>query len=25
VTGTTILADGGVVAYIGPGGRPSDQ
>jgi NAD(P)-dependent dehydrogenase (short-subunit alcohol dehydrogenase family) len=25
VTGTTILADGGVAAYIGPGGRPSDQ
>ncbi len=25
VTGTTILADGGVVAYIGPGGRPSAQ
>jgi NAD(P)-dependent dehydrogenase (short-subunit alcohol dehydrogenase family) len=25
VTGTTILADGGVVAYIGPGGRPGEQ
>ena len=25
VTGTTILADGGVVAYVGPGGRPSEQ
>ena len=25
VTGTTILADGGVIAYIGPGGRPSDH
>jgi NAD(P)-dependent dehydrogenase (short-subunit alcohol dehydrogenase family) len=25
VTGTTILADGGVTAYIGPGGRPSEQ
>lgn len=25
VTGTTILADGGVTAYIGPGGVPSAQ
>ena len=25
VTGTTILADGGVTAYVGPGGRPSEQ
>jgi NAD(P)-dependent dehydrogenase (short-subunit alcohol dehydrogenase family) len=25
VTGTTILVDGGVVAYVGPGGRPSEQ
>jgi NAD(P)-dependent dehydrogenase (short-subunit alcohol dehydrogenase family) len=25
VTGTTILADGGVTAYIGPGGKPSEQ
>ena len=25
VTGTTILADGGVTAYVGPGGRPSAQ
>jgi len=25
VTGTTILADGGVVAYVGPGGKPSTQ
>ncbi len=25
VTGTTILADGGVVAYVGPGGAPSGQ
>ena len=25
VTGTTILADGGVVAYVGPGGKPSEQ
>jgi NAD(P)-dependent dehydrogenase (short-subunit alcohol dehydrogenase family) len=25
VTGTTILADGGVTAYVGPGGKPSDQ
>jgi NAD(P)-dependent dehydrogenase (short-subunit alcohol dehydrogenase family) len=25
LTGTTILADGGVTAYVGPGGRPSDQ
>jgi NAD(P)-dependent dehydrogenase (short-subunit alcohol dehydrogenase family) len=25
ITGTTILADGGVIAYIGPGGKPSEQ
>jgi NAD(P)-dependent dehydrogenase (short-subunit alcohol dehydrogenase family) len=25
VTGTTILADGGVIAYVGPGGVPSTQ
>ena len=25
VTGTTILADGGVVAYVGPSGKPSEQ
>lgn len=25
VTGTTILADGGVTAYVGPGGKPSEQ
>jgi NAD(P)-dependent dehydrogenase (short-subunit alcohol dehydrogenase family) len=25
VTGTTILADGGVTAYVGPAGRPSKQ
>jgi len=25
VTGTTILADGGVTAYVGPRGRPSEQ
>jgi NAD(P)-dependent dehydrogenase (short-subunit alcohol dehydrogenase family) len=25
VTGTTILADGGVVAYVGPGGKPGEQ
>jgi NAD(P)-dependent dehydrogenase (short-subunit alcohol dehydrogenase family) len=25
VTGTTILADGGVTAYVGPGGKPSNQ
>jgi NAD(P)-dependent dehydrogenase (short-subunit alcohol dehydrogenase family) len=25
MTGTTLLADGGVIAYIGPGGRPSEQ
>jgi NAD(P)-dependent dehydrogenase (short-subunit alcohol dehydrogenase family) len=24
VTGTTILADGGVVAYVGPGGKPHE-
>jgi NAD(P)-dependent dehydrogenase (short-subunit alcohol dehydrogenase family) len=25
VTGTTVLADGGVTAYVGPGGKPSEQ
>ena len=25
ITGTTILADGGVIAYVGPGGMPSKQ
>lgn len=25
ITGTTILADGGVIAYVGPGGAPSKQ
>jgi NAD(P)-dependent dehydrogenase (short-subunit alcohol dehydrogenase family) len=25
VTGTTILADGGVTAYVGPSGKPSEQ
>jgi 2-deoxy-D-gluconate 3-dehydrogenase len=25
VTGTTLLADGGVTAYVGPGGKPSEQ